>query len=402
MPQYAYTAKTGPHKTIQGNIEAESDQDAINKLNHMGYFPVSVHAQDIALDKQGTLRFWKNSAKDIAMFTRQFATLTESGVNIINGLNIILNQTSHKYLKTVLSDIIAKIKDGKPLSKSLAGYPYLFSNLYISMVHSGEISGNLDDVLKRMSDFLEKEQEFKDSIRTALTYPIFVLCVGILTIIVLLGFVIPKLTTMFEDMGQILPLPTRILIAISNFLHSYGWSILAAVIIAIFWLQRVKRSPQGRIKFDTTMLKMAIWGEIILKTEISRLMRTLSLLLSSGISVMYSLNISITILENQALKLEVEKFKDKINKGLSFSDCLRESKLFPSLVTDIVVAGEETGNMEKSLLRIADEYEKDVDRTLKTFTRMLEPVIILITGLVVGFIVLSMLLPIFQINLIVR
>lgn len=402
MTQYIYTAKTQPKKTIQGNIEAESEQDAINKLNHLGYFPVSVHPQDAALDKQGILRFWKSSAKDIAMFTRQFATLTESGVNIINGLNIILNQTSHKYLKTVLSDIIAKIKDGKPLSESLASYPYLFSNLYVSMIHSGEISGNLDEVLKRMSDFLEKDQEFKNSIRTALTYPIFVLSVGILTIVILLAFVIPRLITMFEDMGQILPLPTRILIAISNFLHNYGWFVLAAVIIAGFSLQRVKRNPQGRVKFDTIMLKAAVWGEIILKTEISRLTRTLSLLLSSGISMIYSLNISISIIENQALKLEVEKFKDQINKGLSLSGCLKESKLFPALVTDIVVAGEETGNMERSLLRIADEYEKDVDRTVKTFTRMLEPVIILITGLVVGFIVLSMLLPIFQINLIVR
>jgi type II secretory pathway component PulF len=368
----------------------------------MGYFPVSIQAESASLDSQNIWRFRKVSNKDIAFFTRQLSSLIESGVNILKSLNIISNQTSNKYLKKVLNDVNDKIKDGKSLSDSLAMHPYLFFNLYTSMVHSGEAGGTLEQTLKRLADFLEKEEEFKNSIRAALVYPAFVLVVSTLTVVVLLGFVIPRLVSMFEDMGQILPLPTKILINMSGFLRGYWWLILAVIAISIFLFRRFHRSPEGRVLWDGFKLKLAIWGELNLKTEISRLTRTLSLLLSSGITIISSLDISASIVENQILKSELQKFKDQIAGGLSFSKCLTESKLFPAFVTDIVKIGEETGTLEKSLLRIAEDYDRDVDRSLKALTRLLEPVIILVMGLIVGFIVLSMLLPIFQMNLIVK
>jgi len=402
MPRYTYIAKSQPNKTIQGDIEAESEQDAINKLTKMGYFPISVGAESLSFDKRSALSFGKISNREIVLFTRQASSLIESGVNILNSFNIILRQTTNKYLKAILNDIISKIKDGKSLSESLAQHPDLFPNLYTSMVHSGEVGGTLEQTLKRLADFLEKEEEFKNSVRAALTYPTFVFAVSVLTVIILLGFVIPRLVTMFEDMGQILPLPTRILIGISGFLRSYWWFILAIIAILVFLLNRFYRNPQGRILWDGFQLKLVIIGEITLKTEISRLSRTLSLLLSSGIPIIYSLDISTSILGNQILKLEVQKIKDQISGGLSFSQALKDSKLFPIFVTNIVIVGEESGILEKSLLRIADDYEKETDRTLKTLTRLLEPVIILVMGLIVGFIVVSMLLPIFQINLIAR
>jgi len=402
MPRYTYIAKSQPNKTIQGDIEAESEQDAINKLTKMGYFPISVGAESLSFDKRSALSFGKISNREIVLFTRQASSLIESGVNILNSFNIILRQTTNKYLKAILNDIISKIKDGKSLSESLAQHPDLFPNLYTSMVHSGEVGGTLEQTLKRLADFLEKEEEFKNSVRAALTYPTFVFAVSVLTVIILLGFVIPRLVTMFEDMGQILPLPTRILIGISGFLRSYWWFILAIIAILVFLLNRFYRNPQGRILWDGFQLKLVIIGEITLKTEISRLSRTLSLLLSSGIPIIYSLDISTSILGNQILKLEVQKIKDQISGGLSFSQALKDSKLFPIFVTNIVIVGEESGILEKSLLRIADDYEKETDRTLKTLTRLLEPLIILVMGLIVGFIVVSMLLPIFQINLIAR
>lgn len=402
MPRFIYTAKSAPTKTVQGDIEAESEQDAINKLNKMGYFPISVKAEDLSLEKQGIWRFWKISSKDIVLFTRQLSTLIESGVNILNALHIMSNQTPNKYLKAILNDVTSKIEDGKSLSEGLSVHPHLFSGLYTSMIRSGEAGGNIDQALKRLADFLEKEEEFKNSIRAALTYPSFILAVSTLTVIILLGFVIPRLVSMFQDLGQILPLPTKILINLSGFLRGYWWLILAIISVSIFLLQRLYRSPQGKVWLDRFKLNLAIWGKIILKTEVSRLMRTLSLLLSSGITIITSLDISISILENQILKLEVQKFKDQIAGGASLSKCLTDSKLFPVFVTNIVTIGEETGTLERSLMRIADDYEREVDRTLKALTRLLEPVIILVMGLIVGFIVLSMLLPIFQINLIVR
>lgn len=402
MPKFTYTAKINPHKIIQGDIEAESKQDAVNKLINMQYFPIVVQAEHIALGKNDTRRLRKTLNRDAVIFTRQLATLTESGVNILNSLNIISSQTPSKYLKAIYSDIADKIKGGKSLSESLGTHPALFSNLYISMIHSGEVSGTLESALKRLADFLEKQEEFKNSIRAALVYPAFIFAVGTLTVIILLGFVIPRLVNMFEDMEQILPLPTAILINASGILRNYWWLIILVVFTFVFLWQRLHRSLQGKVWLDGLKLKLPVIKKIVLETEISRLMRTLSLLLSSGMAIIPSLDISTSVLENQILKFEMQKFKDQIAGGLSLSQSLGESKLFPIFVTNIIAVGEESGNLEKSLMRIADDYERQVDRILKNLSRLLEPVMILAMGLIVGFIVLSMLLPIFQINLIVR
>ncbi len=402
MPTFIYTAKSEPSKIIKGDIEAESEQDAVNKLTRMGYFPVTIKAGDLTLDKQGVKRVVRIPRREVVLFTRQLSTLIESGVNIINALNIILNQASNRYFRAILKDIISKIKDGKPLSESLRHYPHTFSNLYTAMISSGEAGGNLEQVLKRLAEFMEKEEEFKNSLRASLTYPLFVFMVSVLTVIVLLVFVIPRLVAMFEDMGQVLPLPTKILINISGFSRSYWWLILAIIFIFIFLLRQMYRRPKGRIILDNLKLKAPVLGGVILKSEISRMMRTLSFLVSAGIAIISAMDIAISVMENQILKIEVERFKGRIADGLSLSQCLGGSKLFPAFVTNIVMIGEETGKLDSSLLRIADDYEKEVDRSLKALTRLLEPVIILVMGLVVGFIVLSMLLPIFQINLIVR
>lgn len=402
MPRYNYTAKSDPTKTVEGEIEAESHQDAINKLNKMGYFPISVQIEDLTPDKQGAFALRRITHKDILMFTRQLSTLVESGVNILTGLSIVTKQTPNKYLRAILNDVSARIKDGKSLSESLSGHPDFFSGLYTSMIHSGEAGGNIEYALKRLADFLEKDEEFKNSIRAALTYPAFILSVSVLTVIVLLGFVIPRLVGMFEDMGQVLPLPTKILINLSAFLRTYWWFILAVIFVFIFLLRRIYHNPRGKVAIDGLKLKLPLTGEIVLKSEISRLTRTLSLLISSGMPIVYSLDIEMSVLNNEIIKAEVNKFKDRIAGGDSFSKCLSNSSLFPVFVTNIVNVGEETGTLEKSLLRIADEYERETDRTLKSLTRLLEPVIILVMGLIVGFIVLSMLLPIFKINLIAR
>lgn len=403
MPRYIYTAKPEPNKTAHGDLEAESEQDAINKLTRMGYFPISVEAESSSfLEKPQFLSFRKISNKDIVLFTRQLSSLIESGINILTGLNIIYNQTENKYFKVVLYDVVSKIKDGRPLSESLAQHPGIFSNLYTSMIRSGETGGTLEPTLKRMADFMEKEEEFRNSVRAALTYPIFVFCVGVLTVIVLLGFVIPRLVSMFEDMGQSLPLPTRILINLSASLRSYWWLIITCIGIIVFILRRVYATQQGRLFFDKLKLRLIIFGNIILKTEISRFMRTLSLLLSSGITIVYALDLSSSVVQNQVLSEQIQKFKERINQGANLSSCLKDSKLFPVLVTNILSIAEETGTLEKSLLRVADDYEREIDRSLKELSRLLEPIIILLVGLIVGFIVLSMLLPIFQINLMAR
>lgn len=399
MPKYLYISKSSPGKIIQGSIEAESQQDAVTKLSQMGQFPISLQPQALSLDK-AFLR--KISRKDILFFTRQLANLVDSGVNIIRGLNIIISETPHQPLKEVLSQVMNRIKDGTPLSESLAAYPYLFSKLYTATLQAGEASGTLGLSLKRLADFLEKDDEFRSSLHSALAYPAFILAVGILTVLAMLVWVIPRLVVMFEDMGQVLPWPTRLLIAGSGFLRSWWWLILALLAVMIFALRRALKSSSGKLLRDKFKLKAKVLGDIVLKTEVSRLTRTLSILLSCGISIVPALDIVNASVGNALLKEELETFKGKIKDGLSFSSCLKGSKFFPLSVSQIVSVAEESGSLEKALLKIADDYQVETERVLKTGLRLLEPIIILGMGLVVGFIVLSLLLPIFQINVVVR
>jgi len=221
-------------------------------------------------------------------------------------------------------------------------------------------------------------------------------------VIVLLVFVIPRLVAMFEDMGQVLPLPTLILINISSFLNSFWWLILTVLLGFVFFLRRIYRTPAGKMFLDRSKLNAALFGPIVMKSEIARLMRTLSLLFSSGLPIITSLEIAATIVQNQVLINELQGFKEQITSGTSLSVCFNNSQLFPEFVKSIITIGEETGKLDSAFSRIAMDYEKDVDRITKSLVRLIEPVIILILGLVVGFIVISMLLPIFQINLMVR
>jgi type II secretion system protein F len=402
MPRYSYIAKTEPDKTTQGFLEAESEQDAINKLTQMGYFPTAVRPEILFQEEKGWFNFHKVKKKDVFLFTRQLSSLIESGVNILNSLNIITNQIPNKSLGVVLSDITARIKDGKPLSESLGFFPHLFSSLYCALVRVGESSGSLNLTLRRLADFLEEEEEFKNSLRASLTYPFFILVVSALTIVVLLVFVIPRLVSMFEDMGQVLPLPTLVLINTSAFLRNYWWLLLAFLAVLIFLLRRLYKTPKGRLSFDGFKLKLFLAGQIILKTEIARFCRTLSLLLSSGIPITPALEIAQAVVDNQVLKQEMVRFKERIASGESLSQAFREAGFFPDFVNNIVAIGEEAGSLDVSLMRIAQDYEREVDRALKSMMRLLEPLIILVMGLIVGFIVLSMLLPIFQINIVAR
>jgi type II secretory pathway component PulF len=404
MAKYSYTAISEPQKTAQGAIEAESEQEAINKLAGSGYFVTSIQAENasVATASRNIVGFHRVSRKDLLSLTRQLSGLIGSGVNILTSLNIAYTQTDNKQIKVVLFDIIAQIKDGKSISESLSCYPHIFPNLYTSIIHSAEAGGTLDEALKRLEGFLEKEEEFRDSIRQALTYPVFVFAVGTLTVAFMMVFVIPRLVGIFETMGQVLPLPTRILISISAFARGYWWLVTAVILAAVFLLRRLNRRQEFRVWLDRLKLKLAIWGKVILKTEISRVARTLSLSLTSGIPVISALDISTAVAENHTLKTELQKFKEQINGGLSFSHCLKESKLFPPSVANIVTVGEESGKLETALLSVASDYDRELDRLLKTLPRLLEPVVIVAMGLVVGFIVVSMLLPVFQINLMVK
>lgn len=404
MPNFFYRAKTSPHKIIEGSIEAESQAQAVNKLIKQGYFPISVEevVKESFSCRQRTFFFKKVSARDLHIFTHQLSSLIGSGLTLLSALNTIISQTQNRYLKSVLSDVISKIKDGRSFFEALSNWPNVFSHLFVAMVKSAEIGGNLDEVLKRLEDYSSKEQELRANIREALVYPFFIAVISIFTILILLGFVIPRLTIMFKEMGEVLPLPTRMLIATSGFLKNYGWLILVIIFVIIFIFMRRLKSPESRFVLDRLKLKFPLLGRIIQKIEISRFSRTLSTLLFSGVPVVPALEITQGVVNNVILREEIKGFQDKIREGANFSNVIKSSPYFPVFMTNIISVGEEAGALEGSFLRIADEYTQEAENTLKTLTKLLEPTVILIMGLIVGFIVISMLLPIFQINLIVR
>ena len=402
MPKYRYVAKSGPGKIAQGILDAESELEVIQRLSKLGLFPISILAQGKVSSKGAFLQGSRVSRRDILVCTRHLYRLLASGIDILNAVTILIRQTPHAQLRLVLEDIAERIKNGSPLSEALTAHPHVFNAVYRSLILTGESSGDIIGALKRIEYFLEKDDEFFNSVRQSLTYPAFILMVSILMVGLLLTFVVPKLVGMFTEMGKVLPLPTRILIAISS-IFSHYWLVLLLFCAGIYlFIIAFIRTPGGRIFWDKAVLRVSFVGPILLKTHISRLMRTLSILLSGGMPITVALDISLAMVDNRILQLELMKCKESITQGGSISAVLKKSALFPDFVTSIISIGEETGALEKAFMNVAEDYEKEVDRTLKEVMRLLEPAVILVMGLVVGYIVISLLLPIFQMNVVVQ
>ena len=405
MPRFFYKAKKGPDDVVDGHIEAETEYTAISKLSQMGYYPIKVEREDAGLQKRGfypSFFIGRVRVRDMAVFTHQLSDLLGSGLTLLNALGVLSEQTENRYLKSVIQDVMTEVKDGVPLSTALSKYPNVFSRLFTSMVHSGEVGGVLEDVLKRLSQFYEKEEEIKAKIQTAMAYPILVSLVGVLTIFVLLSFVMPKLTMIFAEFDQILPLPTRILVKVSNFFAEFWWLILSFFILFIFLLTRINKTKEGKLRFDIFILSIPVIGEFIGKVEIGRLTKSLATLLDNGVPILQSLEVVADTVGNEVLKRELERIGGQIRDGSSFSRAIRTSRHFPIFVMNMIAVGEEGGTLENALHKVGDSYERDADRLVKIMTSLIEPLLILGMGAVVAFIVIAMLLPIFRINLMVR
>lgn len=409
MPRFIYKAKGSPTELKEGLIEADTQHAAIYKISQMGYFPIEVKEElpqqasgELAVNIPFFLRFKKIGWRDLAVFTRQLADLLGSGLTLLNGLGVLSRQTENARLKGIVRDIHNFVKEGGTFSNALARHPAAFSGIYVSMVKAGETGGMLEDVLNRLADYAEAEDQLRGKVRAALAYPVLMTLVGIGTIFVLLTFVIPKLAVIFEDMGQALPFATLTLIRISNFLTRYGWVMFIVLAIIFFALNRQRRTKDGKFAIDNLKMKMFGIGPLIQKAEIARFTKTLSTLLANGVPIIQSLEVSGSVVENEALRRDVDQLTKDVTMGVSFSRAIAKSARFPLFVTNMVAVGDESGHLEKALSKVAESCERDVDRTARIFTALLEPVIILVMGGIVGFIVISMLLPIFQINLMAR
>ena len=412
MPIFSFKAKKGPRQIIESNIEAESKEVAIAKIDQMGYVPISVTLQEKSptgavserIKKKGARRptirlklFERIRPRDITMFTEQLSSLLKAKVSLFEAINILSTQTENALLREVIAFISDRLKDGNNLSDSMSKYPRVFPVLYINMIRSGESGGILEQTLERLVEFRQEEEEIKTRITSALAYPAFIVIVGLLTIFVLLTFGIPRLVSVFSDVGQALPLPTRILISISGGIRNYWYWFLIIIAFLFFLLRRV--ISMQKIIFDKFKLNLPILGDFLKKGMLARFSRTFATLLANGIPVFQALQIIIPAADNEIFKKELERIHTDIIAGSSFARSLKESYWFPAFMTNMITVAEKGGNLQEALLEVARFYERELAKTTKVMTSLLEPAIILVMGLLVGFIVMAMLLPIFQINL---
>ncbi len=398
MPIYIYKAKDGPTKIITGDIEADTRDSAITKLNKRGYFPITIYEKSSSKENIFNIYFKRIKRTHIVTFTRQMADLIDAGIPIFKALMIVREQTENFKFRNIMLEIANKVREGQGLSVALSGYPRFFSNLYVALVKSGELGGNLDSVLLHLADLLEKEDDLKSRVKSAMAYPLLMILIGIVTISVLITWVIPKLIYMFEEIGQVLPLPTRILLGVSRISSDYWWLFLIIVIILFFMYRRIANTDEGRKHIDEIKLKVPVFNQFIIKREIARFSRTLGTLLGSGVEMISSIKATADIVANKIIGEQISGIALKVQEGIRLTDALRSIEQFPVLVPNMIAVGEESGHLDEILIKIANSYERKLDYAIKTMTNLLEPTIILIMGLIIGFIVISILLPIFTID----
>lgn len=398
MPRFFYKAKKGPKEYITGTIEAQNQVQAITLLEQSKLFPVNISQANI---KDTTEEIKKVSPKEIALFTRQFANLIESGVSIIEALNILCQQSTDKRLKNIIKGVISNIKDGYTLSDAFGEYPNTFGQFYCSVVKAGEMAGSLETAFNRLAEFKEAQEQIKSDVLAALTYPALIFIVGIATIYILLTFVVPRMANIFAELNQALPFPTQLLIDISKKMLPLAGILLLLLITTIFLIKRPKKT-QDEIYLNTIKFNIPVLGKIMQKFELANFVRTLSLLLESGITMLTALTAIENTTRNVIIKKEISQIISEIKDGASLSKAIKKIKHFPPYVVSMINVGEESGSIEKSLKHIATSYEKDLSRTIRTLTSLLEPIMIIGMGLIVAFIAVALLLPVFQMNILIK
>ncbi len=413
MPVFEYSGLTEAGKNVRGLKDAESAKALRTLLRKDGIFVTESRAADAAAAAGGKVGTGKGlqrevdlgdffgggiSTQDLAVATRQLSTLIGAGIPLAEALVALTEQVEHPRLKRILGTVKQKVNEGSSLADALAEHPKAFSTLYINMIRAGESSGALDVVLVRLADFTESSAQLRNKLVGAMIYPAIMICVGVAIIGILFVVVIPKVTKIFDDMGVTLPWTTRTLIALSVFFRDYWYLVFTGVPALIWAFKRYIGTPKGRNWFDRTQLKVPVVGDLVRMLAISRFSKTLSTLLSSGVPLLTSLDIVRNIVENTVLSKVIENARDAIREGESIAAPLKRSGEFPPLVFHMIAIGEKSGQLEQMLGNVAKSYDSQVDMRVAALTSLLEPVMILFMGVVVAFIVFSILVPIMQLN----
>lgn len=412
MPVYQYRGYKADGASATGIVDAESPKVARLKLRKDGVFPTEMAEQEGATKTviprsssrliAGVARSPVLTVTDVALMTRQLATLLVAGLPLVDALGVLMDQTEKKGVKGLLADVREAIRGGASYSVVLERYPRDFSSIYVHMVRAGEASGALDQILFRLAEFLEKQLALKNKVTNAILYPAIMLVVGTLVLFFLVTFVVPKITAVFAHSKQALPWPTIVLMEISQFCSDYWMVLLAGILMGIWGLRRFKQTETGRVLADRLLLRLPLIGQVARMVSISRLASTLATMLSSGVQLLEALDVSRRVMNNRVLEQAVEEARQNIREGETIAEPLKRSGQFPPLVTHMIAVGEKSGEMEEMLRRIGQIYDGEVDRVITRFTSLLEPIMIVVMGVVVLFIVVAILLPIFEMGQMVR
>ncbi len=406
MPVFEYIAINTASKKVKGVLDAETAQAARAKLREMELMPVEVGeasesarpARDINISDL----FTRVKSSDIALFTRQLAVLLQAGMPLVDSLNAVLEQIDNKGLTKVVYQIKESISEGAALSATLAQHRRHFPSLYVNMVKAGESSGALEVVLFRLAEYMEKQLTLRRKIVSALLYPCLMIVVGVSVLLFLMTYIIPTITKIFLQVNRALPTPTVILINISTFMRTYWVAFFALLAVAILILNRYLRTEGGGAKWDRFKLAVPIFGRLNRKLAVARFARTLGTLTQSGVNLMDSMEIVKSIVNNRVVAQAIAQAQEGVRKGEDLAGSLRRSAVFPPVVLHMIALGERSGQLEEMLMKVADNYDEEVDTTLLGLVALLEPLMIVVMAVIVGFIVLAVLLPIFDINQIVH
>ncbi len=404
MPVYEYKAFNQAGKTTTGIIDADNPVTARQKLRASGIFPVEVRetvsrARGMST-RQAPVSFLLQRVKpvEISVLTRQLSILLGAGVTLVASLDALLAQISNPLLKKIIAQVKESVNEGNSLAFSLSQHPRLFSQIYVNMVRAGEASGSLDLVLERLAEFSERQEALKGRFKAAMAYPVVMFLIGTFILFFLVSFVVPQITGIFRDMKQTLPLPTLILIGLSNFLKSFWWLVLLGLAGVTVLLKKLLKTPKGRYVRDKIKLRAPVVGDISVKMAVARFGRSLGSLVQNGVPLLTALEIVRNIVNNTLIARDIETAMEQIEEGKSLAVPLGRSPWFPPIAVQMVAVGEQSGELENMLNKIADIYEGETEAQIMAMTALLEPVMILTMAVSVAFIVFSILLPIFEIN----
>ena len=397
---YAYKVRDKEGRLLQGSLEAESTTLVANKLQSLGYVPITIDrigSSGVSMEVKIPGFSNRVKQKDVAIFCRQFATMINSGLALIRALSILSEQTENKTLAGICGEVRLDVEKGASLSQALARHPKAFNRLFIAMVKAGETGGSLDNTLLQLADIIEKQVELKRKIKSAMTYPVAVLCLVLLICSAMLIFVVPTFKSLFSSLGGTLPLPTRLLIGASSLTKKFAPLIVLFDVGLVIMFKRWLRTDGGRARWDAFKLRVPIFGKLVHKTAMTRFARTFAVLLRSGVPILESLEITSETVNNTVVSRVVKDVQDAVRQGETIHGPLSKHPIFPPMVTQMLAVGEETGMVDVMLEKVADFYDQEVEATVDALTSLLEPLLIVVLGGAVGGMVVALYMPMFKI-----